>query len=408
MKYQRQIDKAAKFVFNYFLDHANPNLFYHNIDHTKYVVKAVEKIGTHALLSEEDSFCVRVAAWFHDTGYFEGQEGHESRSCAVATRFLEKNEVPQTLIARINTLIMSTDRSSKPADLLEEILADADLYHLGRGSFGEKSDLLRMERQLLENKEISKEDWRLDNINFLQHHSYYTIYCRTLLEEKKQMNLNELQKKTDQKKGEITGEHEEKEHGKSARLTKKESEKPEKGADTMFKITSSNSQRLSSMADNKAHILITVNSIILSAIISLLLRKLAENAYLMIPTLILLAVSLASMIFSILSTRPALPRRLSVLRDKEIDKINLLFFGNFYHMKMEEYVDGMHRLMKDQENLYDTLIKDIYLQGQVLGKKYFLLRMAYTVFMFGLIGAVLAFIIAAVGHNPSMPAVVVK
>lgn len=176
----------------------------------------------------------------------------------------------------------------------------------------------------------------------------------------------------------------------------------------MFKITSNNSQRLSSMADNKAHILITVNSIILSAIISLVLRKLSKNAYLLLPTLILLAVSLTSMIFAILSTRLALPRKFSVLKNKEIDKINLLFFGNFYHLKMDEYLQGMHRLMKDPEHLYDTLIKDIYLQGKVLGKKYFLLRMAYTVFMFGLIGAVLAFTIAAVGHSPAVPAAIVK
>jgi predicted metal-dependent HD superfamily phosphohydrolase len=200
MKYQRQIDKATKFVSNYFLDHPNPNLFYHTIEHTKYVVKAVEKIGDHALLSEEDAFIVGAAAWFHDVGHLEGAEDHEARSCVVATSFLEKNEVPQALITNVSRLIMSTNRSSKPSGPLEEILADADLYHLGKGSFDEKSELLRMERQLLENKEISKENWRLENIKLLQNHVYYTIYCRALLDEKRQLNLRELQRQRAEKK----------------------------------------------------------------------------------------------------------------------------------------------------------------------------------------------------------------
>jgi predicted metal-dependent HD superfamily phosphohydrolase len=408
MKYQRLIEKADKFVSNYFLDHLNPNLFYHTIAHTKYVVKAAEKIGNHLSLNEEDAFIVSIAALFHDIGYADGAEDHESRSCLLATSFLEKNEVLQTAITRICRLIMSTTRLSKPADLLEEILADANLYHLGKETFEKKSELLRMERQLLENKEISKEKWRLENIDFLRSHVYYTIYCRVFLEEKKQLNLRELQKKGLSKVAKMADEHENKNQIRNTGTELQKNEKIEKGADTMFKITSNNSQRLSGLADNKAHILITVNSIILSAIISMLLRKLSENAYLMIPTLILLGVSLTSMIFAILSTRPALPRKFSVLHNKEIDQINLLFFGNFYHLKMEEYVEGMHRLMRDQEHLYDTLIKDVYLQGKVLGKKYFLLRVAYTVFMFGLIGAVLAFIIAAIGHDPALPLAVTK
>jgi hypothetical protein len=119
------------------------------------------------------------------------------------------------------------------------------------------------------------------------------------------------------------------EQRKNSSIPKKENEKIEKGADTMFKITSNNSQRLSSMADNKAHILITVNSIILSAIISLVLRKLSENAYLLLPTLILLAVSLTSMIFAILSTRPALPRKFSVLKKQGNRQDQLAIFWEF-------------------------------------------------------------------------------
>jgi hypothetical protein len=66
---------------------------------------------------------------------------------------------------------------------------------------------------------------------------------------------------------------------------------------------------------------------------------------------------------------------------------------------MEDYTNGMIMVMNDRDFLYGTLIRDVYSQGVVLGRKYRLLRIAYNIFMFGLIVAVLAFIIATVINN---------
>ncbi|WP_353959535.1 Pycsar system effector family protein [Mucilaginibacter flavus] len=188
--------------------------------------------------------------------------------------------------------------------------------------------------------------------------------------------------------------------------SEKQAERPEKGIETMFRITSSNNQRLSDMADKKAHILITVNSIILSAIISLLLRKLTEDSFLIIPTVILLSVCVGSIVVSILATRPAIPNGTFTEANLEQKNVNLLFFGNFYKMSLDEYARGMGLVMGDTEFLYQTLIRDVYGQGSVLGKKYRLLRLAYSIFMFGLIIAVVAFIIASVFHKaPAVPVI---
>jgi len=180
----------------------------------------------------------------------------------------------------------------------------------------------------------------------------------------------------------------------------------------MFRIAESNSQRLSAMADNKAHILITVNSIILSAVISILLRKLGDNRDLILPTVLLLAVSICSMSFSILSTRPSLPRLTSRPSQRQKENNNLLFFGNFYHMSLESYQTEMHRLMESSGLIYNSLIKDIHTEGKVLARKYKLLRTSYNIFMFGLIAATLAFIIVSVMQppksTPSIPSPVTK
>jgi hypothetical protein len=54
----------------------------------------------------------------------------------------------------------------------------------------------------------------------------------------------------------------------------------------------------------------------------------------------------------------------------------------------------MREMMNDTDYLYGSLIKDIYTLGTVLGRKYKLIRLAYNIFMIGIIVSVLAFGIA--------------
>jgi hypothetical protein len=150
------------------------------------------------------------------------------------------------------------------------------------------------------------------------------------------------------------------------------------------------------MADNKAHIMITTTSIIISVLLSVLLRKLEDNPQLIIPTMILLTVCVVTMVFSILATRPSLPPGTFTQQDIDNRKVNLLFFGNFYRMSFNDYDSGMRKMMNDRDFLYGSLTRDVYSQGVVLGKKYQLLRKGYNVFMYGIVASVIAFFVASV------------
>lgn len=163
--------------------------------------------------------------------------------------------------------------------------------------------------------------------------------------------------------------------------------------ETLLKVATGNDHHLSDMADNKAQILITVNSIILSAVISLSLGHVKEFHALVIPVLILLGTSLVTLIFAILSTRPSVPRGHFTMNDLEQRKVNLLFFGNFYRMPMSDYSAGMGHLLSDPDFIYESLIMDVYNQGVILGRKYRLLRVAYNIFMTGFIVAIIAFLV---------------
>jgi len=176
---------------------------------------------------------------------------------------------------------------------------------------------------------------------------------------------------------------------------KKKAEKdstPTRGIETMFRVTSKNHLQLSAMADNKANIIISINAIILSIVISLLIRRFEESPHLIFPTAILVVVCLTTIFLATISTRPKVNYYTMTKEDIKNKTGNLLFFGNFMNMSLDDYQWGMNELMKDKDYLYSSLTKDIYFAGIVLGRKYKYLRLAYNVFMYGLMVSTLAFI----------------
>ena len=157
------------------------------------------------------------------------------------------------------------------------------------------------------------------------------------------------------------------------------------------------------MADSKANILISVNAIIISVILSVLLRKLQTDPYLTIPTAIFLVSAVITIIISILATRPKVTS--GTFEDDDVinKKTNLLFFGNFYKVPADKYERAMRTMMKDSDYLYSSIVQDIYQLGIVLGRKYRLIRLAYTIFMIGIIASVLAFGVATYFNSSAPP-----
>ena len=151
---------------------------------------------------------------------------------------------------------------------------------------------------------------------------------------------------------------------------------------------------LSQMADTKANILISVNAIILSIIISSLFEKLQTDPYLQIPVGIIVIVCILSVVFGILATRPNVSHGTFTRNDIATKKTNLLFFGNFHNMSLDDYNWGMTEMLGDKNYMNTSMIKDNYFLGVVLAKKYRYLRIAYNIFMYGLIAAIIAFAIA--------------
>ncbi len=389
MDHSEVYKKIESYVTSLFEKEKSKGLYYHNLDHTKQVVARTKEIAAHYNVSEKEILILYAAAWFHDTGYlFTQASEHEEKSVEVMRSYLESMIDDQEIISAAEDCIMATKPPQRPQNLLEQIICDADTYHLGTKSFKESNKLIRKERSVTKDVAITKTEWIQATINFMEKHKFHTSYCKDLLDAKKQENIRKLKTRLE---NDTEGEEEINLSGpiiqpKSALMTK--------GIQTMLRLTSDNHLELSGMADGKANILISVNAIIISVILSVLVRRLEVDTHLTIPTIIFLIVSVTTIVIAILATRPKISE--GTFSDQDIinKKTNLLFFGNFHKVQQEKYENAMRTMMSDSDYLYGSLIKDIYALGVILARKYRLIRIAYNIFMVGIVVSVLAFGIA--------------
>jgi hypothetical protein len=172
-----------------------------------------------------------------------------------------------------------------------------------------------------------------------------------------------------------------------------------RGVETMYRTTYRTHTNLSAMADSKANLMLSVNAIVISILVSNLLPKLMEkgeqfNLKLGIPSGMLLATCMGSMIYATLSTRPKVTEGKVTREAIKQRKANLLFFGNFHSMPLEDFQWGVNEMLRDPEFLYSSMSRDLYFLGIVLAKKYQYLSICYNIFMYGLIVSLLAFAVA--------------
>jgi predicted metal-dependent HD superfamily phosphohydrolase len=386
--------KTEAYITDLFEKQDSAELVFHNLDHTKTVVQRVKEIAAHHELGERDMMVLFVAAWFHDAGYlFTGAAGHEEKSAELARSFLGNQVNEPDFVKDVEACIMATKYPRNPANLLEEIICDADTYHLGTKEFKNTNKQVYKEIKLKEGN-IDKEEWNERALEFVQSHTYYTAYAKNLLDDMKEQNIKKMEARLRKgEKEEVAQPEDEEKQEKHLNLAEKKN-LPTKGIQTMLRLTSSNHLELSGMADNKANILISVNAIIISVILGVLLRKLQDEPYLTIPAMIFLLSSVVTIVIAILATRPKLSGGTFTNEDVINKKTNLLFFGNFHKAPFEQYNEAMRRMMRDPNYLYGALINDIYQLAVVLGRKYKLIRLAYNIFMYGIVISVIAFALA--------------
>jgi len=375
------IDESLNYVVLLLANNLPENCLYHNINHTKRVLKNTKEILENSSINKEESYLVQLAAVFHDAGYINGCKDHEEHSVEIATNFLKDKNLTEPQLEVIKNCILATKMENVPKTELEKILRDADASHFAKPYFEEVSELLRLEFKLQNISASSKRSWLKENIDLLQNvHVFYTDYAKTYWEPLKQENINKMIE----------------EQKKLLPVKEKKEKSPERAIQSVYRITLRNHIKLSAIADYKANILLSVNAIIISITLSTLIPKLdnPSNFYLITPAIIFIFFTVLTIGMSVLATRPNVTSGQFTKKDVENKDVNLLFFGNFHKMKLPDYEWAMQEMLKDKDYIYSSMTKDLYFLGLVLQRKYKILRITYTIFIIGIIISVISFAIA--------------
>lgn len=138
---------------------------------------------------------------------------------------------------------------------------------------------------------------------------------------------------------------------------------------------------LSAMADQKANIIIGVNSVIFALVV----KEAAHN-----PALLVLAASSGlAAVLCMLAVLPALGGG----KKRQAPPPNLLFFAGFTRLSEAEWIDWLERTNSNDHAIQMAMARDVYQLGQVLAqKKYKYLGWGYRVFIGGLIATFAVFL----------------
>ncbi len=355
------------------------HVYFHNESYLDQVIEATQKLAEDAELDKAETEVLNLAAIFHVVGYIGGGKNSWKKSSEAATEFLLSNNADADTIASVDKLINALDPKYKPDTLLEKLYLDAQLSYYGDKDFLNRISRLQKEQEAGSKEKKDEVEWTGELIEQLRSHAYLTSQAEGLFGKVKEKNLKKLKKSLkNELKVRLEGD-------------KSSSISANSGARTMFKTALRNHVDLTSIADQKANIMLSINALIITIGLPAFATYLPNKSFLIAPAVIFLLTSVATMIVATISTRPIKVDGLTDLTQLKSGKTNLFFFGNFYSIPNEQYREAIKDVVADRDYLDSSFVNDLYFLGVSLGQKFKLLRLCYNVFVFGLCLSVLAF-----------------
>ena len=343
--------------------------------------RSAKILAAKAQLTKKELLPLLLAAWFCETGFACSNQSPWKESIHILTEFLQQKDWEKSHIEEATRIIHRAFITLKPKAISEKILYDAYWSYLGHKKLDRYSRLLRMEKEQTEGLTYTGLEWNKYMLDQLLNTRFYTTWGMDEFSSRKNRNVD---------KGQLEVEDAEKEQ-----IRKKTGKDFGRGVDTVYRVTLQNHMNFSSIADGKANMIISINTLVLSIIItagsagvSIDTSFFSNLKLFAIPIIVLMLSSLAAIIFAVLSAIPKVSQNIFSKEDLESHKVSMLYFGNFLQLKKHEFVEYLRDLKEDQEILYDDLSKDLYSLGQVLLRKYRLLTLSYRVFIGGLIASV--------------------
>ena len=385
-----QLQQAKQFCLESLNAEKKPGLVLHNFIFAQHLYDHIERTRLNLNLAPHRAISAKIAAWMYVLGFQDNYTEPEIGALEQAKRFSAHVQLSQELADKVNYCLYCTS-----APYTDPVAEEARLFLDALNSFCWIEDfdnyvkLLKVEQKMISGEIISNLQFdekllqNLLSIRFFHPHSnviYQALLNQKISDYTEKVEKGRVKEETLQNSGQF------------AQIEKKI---PNSGIQTFYRTNYRNHINLSAIADNKANIMISVNAILISVILSIVSYKnlAEENPMILMPVIIFLVTGLSSLVFAVLSARPKVTRQAEDASPDEIKK-NIVFFGSFTRLKPETFEKALDEVFRDSSLLYGNMSRDLYNLGKVLDKKYKYLTVSYNLFMLGFIFTVLTFIIA--------------
>lgn len=178
-------------------------------------------------------------------------------------------------------------------------------------------------------------------------------------------------------------------------LETEQSPKSKRERETLFRVTYRNHTSLRQVVDNKANMVISINTLIISSIIAISGYGIVSdkmNLYLqnILPIAIIVISCLISAVLAILAANPRIVKpELKKFENKQ----SLLFFGEMAEYSQEEYLQRMEEMLASRTDIYKNMIIDLHWQGIILKYKFRYISFSYKILMIGFCLGVILFLV---------------
>ena len=386
------IEKAKQRVLNLFNRYHDSRLVYHNFNRANRVSLKAKELGQLMGLADPQTIAPQIAAYFLFTGALRSHDSLQQTIKHVRD-FTEEAGIGEKLSHEIEfTLQEILNLEKSPQSVSGQLLADAIHAVNYCEDYDNDRPLLRLEKELLSNKNLSAVEWAVQEFQALMSVKFYTAAGKVEYEP----DLGLIIARTKQRiaKGSQNLPLDDEGNPVARPFHGLDKKMPISAQQTFFRTNYRNHINLSAIADNKANIMISVNAILISVVISIVsYRDIPRtDPMVLLPVIIFLVTGLSSLIFAVLSIRP----KVNSIHSADPDELkkNLVFFGNFINLNLETYERMLDEVLRDGELLYGNMARDLYGLGKVLDKKYRYLTIAYNIFMVGFVATVISFLIA--------------
>lgn len=385
------VRKAGERVLEIFNRNPDARLVLHSYPFTAEVVTRIDEIAAQEGVSDPEKEIAQLAAWFLQVGYTMDYRQPARYSLSEAERFLLREQYPEEQRRRVLQCLKTVAEKQPLKTDAERLLSDAFQLTSYVIDFQDRTPLWRLEWELLGDRRLSDYEWEKLQLQYLLQVQLHTHYARTHYEPQLAQLIYEQKQAVEKARQRETRGGQE--HRLFHQLEKKRN--PTRAMQTFFRTNFRNHINLSSIADNKANIMISVNSILISVLISILTyRNISETQpIILMPGVIFLVTGLASLIFAVLSARPKVTKLHQPEEKQEDPEKNIVFFGNFVHLDIDQYEEAMDRVFRDDALIYGNMTRDLYYLGKVLDKKYKYLSISYNIFMVGFVATVGSFLV---------------